>query len=162
MLGRTRILFALAPRAFASPSGLEGAALSAPRADTPCADSAGTDGVRPRCRRRGTLQRAGFFHAPRGAAQRYQGRSPYLVGSMSPAKTLTIRLPSEVYERALQLAEARGQSLNRLFQDGFQLLDSQDEERRLCNDFSAIADAGSDEPDVAFAFTAQTETLRER
>ena len=81
---------------------------------------------------------------------------------MNAAKTLTIRLPLGVYERATQLAEARGQSLNRLLQDGLQLLDSQDKERRLFNDFSAIADAGSDESDVAFAFTAQAETLRER
>jgi hypothetical protein len=80
---------------------------------------------------------------------------------MNAAKTLTIRLPLGVYERATQLAEARGQSLNRLFQDGLQLLDSQDKERRLFDDFSAIADAGSDESDVAFVFTAQTETLRE-
>jgi hypothetical protein len=80
---------------------------------------------------------------------------------MNAAKTLTIRLPLGVYERAAQLAEARGQSLNRLVQDGLQLLESQDQERRLFDDFSAIADAGSDESDVAFAFTAQTETLRE-
>jgi len=83
------------------------------------------------------------------------------MNAMNAAKTLTIRLPLNVYEKASQLAEARGQSLNRLFQDGLQLLDPQDKEKRLFDDFSAIADAGSDESDVSFAFTAQTETLSE-
>ena len=80
---------------------------------------------------------------------------------MNAAKTLTIRLPLGVYQRAAQLAEVRGQSLNRLFQDGLQLLDAQEKEKRLFDDFSAIAAAGSDESDVAFALPAQTETLRE-
>ena len=83
------------------------------------------------------------------------------MNAMNAAKTLTIRLPLGVYERAAHLAEARGQSLNRLFQDGLQLLDAQEKEKRLFDDFSAIADAGSDESDVAFAFPAQTETLSE-
>ena len=80
---------------------------------------------------------------------------------MNAAKTLTLRLPLGIYERASRLAEARGQSLNRLFQDGLQLLDSQDREKRLFDDFSAIADAGGEQTDVDFALAAQTETLGE-
>jgi len=78
---------------------------------------------------------------------------------MNAARTLTLRLPQGVYERASRLAVTRGQSLNRLFQDGFQLLDSQDRDQRLFDDFTAIADARGDESDVGFAFAAQTETL---
>ena len=80
---------------------------------------------------------------------------------MNAAKTLTLRLPLSVYERANRLAVTRGQSLNRLFQDGLQLLDSQDRDQRLFDDFTAIADALGDESDVDFAFAAQTETLGE-
>jgi hypothetical protein len=78
---------------------------------------------------------------------------------MNAARTLTLRLPQGLYERASRLAVMRGQSLNRLFQDGLQLLDAQDRDQRLFDDFTAIADAQGDESDVGFAFVAQTETL---
>ena len=80
---------------------------------------------------------------------------------MNAAKTLTLRLPPGLYERASRLAVKRGQSLNRLFQDGLQLLDSQDRDQRLFDDFTAIADAQGNESDIGFAFAAQTETLDE-
>ena len=80
---------------------------------------------------------------------------------MNAAKTLTIRLPLGLYERASHLAVTRGQSLNRLFQDGLQLLDSQDRDQRLFDDFTVIAEAQGDESDVDYAFAAQTETLGE-
>jgi len=80
---------------------------------------------------------------------------------MNAAKTLTLRLPLDLYERASLLSESRGQSLNRLFQDGFHLLDSLEREKRLFNDFSAIAEANEGESDVDFAFAAQSETLGE-
>ena len=80
---------------------------------------------------------------------------------MNAAKTLTIRLPLGLYERASQLAVTRGQSLNRLFQDGLQLLDSQDRDQHLFDDYTVIADALGNESDIGFAFAAQTETLDE-
>jgi hypothetical protein len=80
---------------------------------------------------------------------------------MNAAKTLTLRLPLGVYERANRLAVSRGQSLNRLFQDGLQMLDSQTRERCLFDDFSAIAEVLGDESAVDFAFAAQTEILGE-
>ena len=80
---------------------------------------------------------------------------------MNAAKTLTIRLPLGLYERASQLAVIRGQSLNRLFQDGLQLLDSQDRDQRLFDDFTVIADAQGNDSDSGFAFAAQTEILDE-
>lgn len=81
--------------------------------------------------------------------------------AMNAAKTLTLRLPLGVYERASRLAVSRGQSLNRLFQDGFQLLDSQERDKRLFDDFTAIAEAQGDESNVEYALAAQTETLVE-
>ena len=73
------------------------------------------------------------------------------------AKTLTLRLPFVTYERAATLAERRGQSLNRLFQDGLTLLDQQDREQQLFHDFSSIADAGEAETSVEFAIAAQSQ-----
>ena len=78
---------------------------------------------------------------------------------MSAVKTLTLRLPLGIYERAAALAEARGQSLSHLVQDGLQLLDSQGRERQLFDDFSLIAAASEAESNVDFAVAAQTETL---
>lgn len=71
------------------------------------------------------------------------------------AKTLTLRLPAATYERAAALAERRGQSLNRLFQDGLALLDQREREKALFADFSAIADAGPGETDLEYAVEAQ-------
>lgn len=71
------------------------------------------------------------------------------------SKTLTLRLSPEAYLKAADLAERRGQSLNRLFQDGLLLLDKQEREKQLFDDFSAIAAAGTDETDVEFALAAQ-------
>ena len=81
--------------------------------------------------------------------------------SMNAAKTLTLRLPTGLYELAGRLAESRGQSLNRLFQDSLELLDAQNREQRLFDDFSAIAAAPGGECAVDFAIAAQTETLGE-
>jgi len=79
------------------------------------------------------------------------------MNSLMTAKTLTLRLPAEAYERATVLAERRRQSLNRLFQDGLALLDQQEREKRLYDDFTEIAEAGANETDVEFAMVAQTQ-----
>jgi hypothetical protein len=81
--------------------------------------------------------------------------------SFMTAKTLTIRLPLSSYERAAQLAKARRLSLNRLFQEGLELLDQREREQRLFDDFSMIADAGTAETEVEFALAAQTQVIRE-
>jgi hypothetical protein len=88
MPGRTRILCALAPRACASPCVLEGAAPSAPGADTPAPASLGrtvsglgADGAAPSS----TLGRFA-----RIAVRGYQGRSPCLVSpAASPRHPMT-------------------------------------------------------------------------
>ena len=73
------------------------------------------------------------------------------------AKTLTLRLPIETYERAATLAERRGQSLNRLFQDSLLLLDQREREKQLFDDFTAIAATGPGETDVEFALEAHNQ-----
>lgn len=74
---------------------------------------------------------------------------------MSESKTLTIRLPLSVYERAADLAKARHQSLNRLVQDGLQSIEVQEREKRLFDDFTAIAESGGNVIDFAFEAQAQ-------
>ena len=71
------------------------------------------------------------------------------------AKTLTLRLHPENYARAAALADRRHQSLNRLFQEGLELLIAQEQDKQLFDDFSLIAEAGEEEIDVDFALPAQ-------
>ena len=49
-----------------------------------------------------------------------------------------------------------GQSLNRLFQEGLLLLDQREREKRVLDDFTAIAAAAPAETDVEFALAAQS------
>jgi hypothetical protein len=77
------------------------------------------------------------------------------------AKTLTLRLLPDVYQRASNLAQRRHVSLNRLFQEGLDLLVAQDREKQLFDDFSLIAESGTDETDVEFALAAQTQVTQE-
>ncbi len=79
---------------------------------------------------------------------------------MSETKPLTVRLPISVYEKASVLAKARHQSLNKLVQDGLQFIEVQERERRLFDDFTAIAESGEDETDVEFALPAQSEVIK--
>ncbi|HBJ87171.1 MAG TPA: hypothetical protein DDZ88_25590 [Verrucomicrobiales bacterium] len=78
------------------------------------------------------------------------------------AKTLTLRLSVAAYDRATSLARTRKQSLNRLFQEGLELLDHRERERQLFDDFSMIADSGPTETDVDFALDTQTQAASER
>jgi hypothetical protein len=78
---------------------------------------------------------------------------------MPETKTLTIRLPLSVYRRAADLAKARHQSLNRLVQDGLQSIEVQEREKRLFDDFTAIAESRENESDVDFGFEAQAQVI---
>lgn len=77
------------------------------------------------------------------------------------AKTLTLRLQPDIYQRASNLAHRRHVSLNRLFQEGLDLLVSQDREKQLFDDFSLIAEAGTAETKVEFALQAQDQSTQE-
>ena len=76
---------------------------------------------------------------------------------LMPAKTLTLRLSASDYERAGALAGRRGQSSNRMFQDAMALLDQQEREKRLFDDFSMIAEAGAEETGVGYGLEAQNQ-----
>jgi len=78
---------------------------------------------------------------------------------MNETKTLTIRLPLSVYERATDLAKARRQSLNKLVQDGLKSIEAQERESRLFDDFTAIAESGREETELDFAFEGQAEVV---
>jgi len=76
--------------------------------------------------------------------------------SIMIAKVVTLRLAPAEYERASALAQRRGLSLNRLFQEGFHLMERKKREEELFQDFSRIGEAAA-ETDVEFALAAQTE-----
>ncbi len=75
------------------------------------------------------------------------------------AKVVTLRLAPAEYQRASALAKRRSLSLNRLFQRSLDLMERQEQEKDLFDDFSRIAGA-ADETDVEFALAAQTEATR--
>lgn len=78
---------------------------------------------------------------------------------MNDTKTLTIRLPLADYERATDLAKARHQSLNKLVQDGLKSIEAEEREKRLFDDFTAIAEFGEEHNDLGFALEAQAEVV---
>jgi|APTNR8051073442_1049403.scaffolds.fasta_scaffold149485_2 hypothetical protein len=78
---------------------------------------------------------------------------------MNDTKTLTIRLPLADYERAVDLAKARHQSLNKLVQDGLKSIEAEERERRLFDDFTTIAEFGCEDNDMDFAVEAQAEVV---
>lgn len=77
------------------------------------------------------------------------------------AKIFTLRLPPVEYERVSALAQRRRISLNRLIRESLHLMERQERERALYDDFSRIADAAR-ETDVEFALAAQTEATGAR
>ena len=77
---------------------------------------------------------------------------------MTTSKTLTLRLPAAAYDRATALAKRRHLSLNRLFQESLELMDRQEREKCLYDDFSRIA-AVVAECDVDYAAAAQSEAV---
>jgi hypothetical protein len=72
------------------------------------------------------------------------------------AKTLTLRLPTELHRKAAALAARRAVSLNRLVQEGLELLQHADEQDRLYEEFGLI---GGEEADISFARAAQAEVV---
>jgi hypothetical protein len=74
------------------------------------------------------------------------------------AKTLTLRLPPDLHKKATALAAQRAVSLNRLVQEGLELLQQAHEQERLYEEFGLI---GGDEAeaDVSFAEAAQAEVV---
>ena len=78
---------------------------------------------------------------------------------MNETKTLTIRLPLADHERAIALAKARQQSLNKLVQDGLKSIEVEEREKRLFDHFTAIPESGREDNDMDFALEAQAEVV---
>jgi predicted transcriptional regulator len=76
----------------------------------------------------------------------------------SKVKTLTVRLPLELYERVVETAERRDSSLNATVQEALHLLTQQDQQARLYEAFSLLGEDAA-EADVEFAFEAQRQVV---
>lgn len=77
----------------------------------------------------------------------------------SPTKTVTIRLPIELYETSSAIAKRRRVSLNSLVQEGLNAIKQADENARLYEAFGELGEDG-EECDVEFAMPAQCEVVR--
>lgn len=73
-------------------------------------------------------------------------------------KTLTVRLPRELYETARATARRRDTSLNGLVQDALQAMARQEEEAQLLASFDVLSEDAK-EADVEFASAAQREVV---
>jgi hypothetical protein len=75
------------------------------------------------------------------------------------AKTITLKLPPDLYSSATKLARRRKISLSRLFQEGLEMLRKNEDSARFYDSFTLI---GGDrkESDVKFAADAQAEVVR--
>ena len=73
-------------------------------------------------------------------------------------KALTVRLSPELYRSVAQIAKRRRLPLNRLVQEGLEALARAEEQRRLYDAFSLIAEDVA-ETDVEFAWEAQKEVV---
>ncbi len=78
--------------------------------------------------------------------------------SLKTAKTITLRLPPQDYAKATRLAKHNQLSINKLFIAAMNLLDRQDQQKRLFDDFTVIGDRAED-VDVEFGQAAQFEIL---
>ena len=73
-------------------------------------------------------------------------------------RTVTLRLPNDLYEKATRLARQNNKSLNALLQEGTQRLLKEEEERELSAGFDLLAEH-PDECDVDYAIYAQAEVM---
>ncbi len=78
---------------------------------------------------------------------------------MDGTKVITVRLPEGDFDRAKEIAERRNISLNKLMQEGLKILERQDRERRLFDDFTLLGEAGNKETSLEFGFEAQKEVI---
>jgi hypothetical protein len=74
-------------------------------------------------------------------------------------KTLTVRLPVELYRASSEIAHRRQISLNALVQEALSAIHRAEEEDRLYAEFGLLAE-DSEETSVAFALEAQDEVVR--
>lgn len=78
---------------------------------------------------------------------------------MSATKEFTVRLPEATYDRAYRLAADRHVDVDRLIEEGLQLIDASAFDQELFDDFSKLGEAGEDMTSVELAFGAQAEVV---
>lgn len=74
------------------------------------------------------------------------------------AKSLTLRLPAELYKESREIAEERRISFNTLVQECLQAVVKAEEEKELYAAFGLVG-SDADEAEVNFAFPAQREVI---
>ena len=72
------------------------------------------------------------------------------------SQTVTLRVPIDLYEKTVRLANERNQSLNAIFQEGAQKLLQDEDTRALSDGFDLLA-SFPEECDVEYAIFAQSE-----
>jgi hypothetical protein len=77
------------------------------------------------------------------------------MGVTESAKSLTVRLPPDLYATATQLAKRRGKSLNALILGSLAAAVKQAEDRELYEAFERLGEDPAS--DVSYAFEAQAE-----
>lgn len=78
--------------------------------------------------------------------------------SVASTRTITVRLPRELYQQTTELAHRRNQSVNAVVQEGVQKLLREEEIRAVSDGFDLLAQH-PDECDVEFALAAQAEVV---
>jgi hypothetical protein len=76
----------------------------------------------------------------------------------SNVKTLTVRLPEDLYQQAGEVARRKQWSMNATIQEALRQLTFQDQQARLYEAFSLLGEDAT-EADVEFALDAQREVV---
>jgi len=74
-------------------------------------------------------------------------------------KSLTIRLPEDVYNASRRIAHARNESLNTLVRQALEQIAHDEQEKALYDAFGLIA--GDQDTDISFAESTQWEAIRD-
>lgn len=80
------------------------------------------------------------------------------MSTIANTRTVTLRLPKDLYDKTAQLALQQNKSLNALLQEGVQRLLKEHAERELSAGFDLLAEH-PDECNVEYAMYAQAEVM---
>ena len=78
------------------------------------------------------------------------------MASVMKTRTVTLRLPQDLYQRTADMAQRRKKSLNALLQEGVHQLLKEEERRALSEGFDLLSQY-PEECDVEYAIPAQAE-----
>jgi hypothetical protein len=80
------------------------------------------------------------------------------MSTSTSTRTVTLRLPQDLYEKTAELALRKNKSLNAVLQEGARRLLKEEEEKELSAGFDLLAQH-PDECDVEYAIYAQAEVI---